>query len=155
MQSRWWRFLLYTSGTITMLYGTFTNWVDDGSFRLQDHAGGALFGLASWLTAVGGFVVIGWSTYNALVYTKRAPPASPAIAKVAIATAVIAAVGLVTAVVLTIAAYKWLAPSTLVEAPERMRRVTTSPWLALEGCASIVIGALSLWRAERRRAQGL
>ena len=152
MQSRLLHFVLYLSGTVAMLYGVHTDWVDDGSFRLQDHPGGSLFGFAHLLTSFGTFTVIGWSIYNALTYTKREPPSSPAMAKTALATAAFAAIAFVAAIVLTIAAYSSAVPaSTLLEAPAKLPHVTMSPWLALEGCASIAIGALLLWRAERRR----
>lgn len=153
MQSRAWQFLLYAVGTVTLLYGTFTDWADDGSFRLQDHTGGALFGIAGWVAEIGAFVAIGWFAYNALVYTKRPPPASPAIAKVALATVVAASITLACAIVLAIAAHRSVAPpSTLVEADGPQHGLTRSPWFALEGCASLIIGAVSLWRAQRRRA---
>jgi len=151
MRSRWWQLLLFANGTSALVYGMFTEWTDDMAFRLEHSK--ALFGLAAWLAAVGGFTVVGWSIYNAIVYARREPPRSLAIARVGLATAIAATIALIATIVLLYFAYTTSLPPDRwqVEAigPPLERHPTLAPWVVIEGCACLIFGGFGLWRAER------
>ena len=141
--------LLCISGTVTLVYGYFTPWLSTGSFRLQDESLGGPFALIALVTIWGAFAIAGWLAYVALAHRGKPRHRSRGIAKLAIVTSALAAITLGLAIILLVAAYGAAIPHGVAEAPEELPHVTTSPWLVIEGSASLAVGGWLLWRVER------
>jgi hypothetical protein len=141
--------LLFVSGTITLVYGYFTPWFADGWFRMQDQPAGTAYAMVAMFTMWGAFAVDGWLAYVGLAYRGKQRHPSPGIAKVAVVTAVLAAITLALAIVLLVAAYGARVPHGSAEMPEQIASVTASPWLVIEGSTSLAIAGWLLWRQER------
>jgi len=160
--TRWWPFALYADALITIWIGWSLPWVESTE---PDHVERSWrnghpvsnISAAAWmlesLLVTGMFV---WLAYSVVaVIRKRLGPPAAEIRACAIATAILAVIGLVGTVYMTIITYgyarDWSPPGEVERAAQTIRAsVTFAPWLALAGFASFLVAGVWLARVVKR-----